>query len=117
MAQVELLQSLAERHPARVNELADRLRLAQSTVSGLIGQMLRSGLVERHVDPDDRRAAVLSASPTGQARLAEWEAAHLRRFGAALAELDGPDRALVASALPALRRLTALLGSEAIDRT
>jgi DNA-binding MarR family transcriptional regulator len=106
MAQVELMQTLADGSPARVNDLADRLHLAQSTVSGLVGQMMNSGLVTREVDPVDRRAAVVTLSPTGRDQLDNWEKAHVRWIQTALGRLDDADQAQVVAALPALRRLT-----------
>jgi DNA-binding MarR family transcriptional regulator len=109
MAQVELLQSLVESSPARVNDLAERLRLAQSTVSGLIGQMMASGLVDREVDPGDRRAAVVTVTPAGAQRLAEWEEAHVQRISQALAGLDAEAQESIAASVPALRRLTEIL--------
>jgi MarR family len=51
MAQVELMQSLAERSPARITALAERLHLANSTVSGLVGQLIAGGLIDRGTDP------------------------------------------------------------------
>lgn len=105
MAQVELLQSLAEHSPARVGDLASRLRLAPSTVSGLIGQMMNARLVERGVDPADRRAAVVELSELGRGQLADWHAAHRRRIAAALDELDPHDRGAIDAAVPALSRL------------
>jgi DNA-binding MarR family transcriptional regulator len=109
MAQVEILQSLAEASPARVNDLAERLHLAQSTVSGLIGQMMAASLVSRDVDPDDRRAAVVTLAPAGRAQLAAWERANLRWIEGALGRLDPADRAAISRAVPALRRLTSAL--------
>ena len=109
MAQVELMQSLADASPLRVLDLADRLHLAQSTVSGLISQMLTSGLVRRDVDPIDRRAAVVTLSEEGRAQLSAWERAHVRWIGSALARLDPADRDAVVGAIPALRRLTGAL--------
>jgi DNA-binding MarR family transcriptional regulator len=105
MAQVELLQSLAESSPARVGDLASRLRLAPSTVSGLIGQMMNGGLVVRGVDPADRRAAVVELSELGRAQLTDWHGAHRSRIAAALGELDPEDRAAIDTAVPALSRL------------
>ena len=105
MAQVELLQSLAEHSPARVGDLAARLRLAPSTVSGLIGQMMNARLVERGVDPADRRAAVVELSELGRAQLTDWHAAHRHRIAAALGELDPQDREAIDTAVPALSRL------------
>ena len=110
MAQVELLQVLGEHSPARVSDLAARRRLAQSTVSGLIGQMINAGLVARDVDPADRRASVVTLTDTGRDQLAAWTTAHERRMDAALAALDDTSRAAIANALPALFQLAEKLG-------
>jgi DNA-binding MarR family transcriptional regulator len=112
MAQVELLQSLAETAPARVGDLAARQRLAPSTVSGLISQMINAGLVERGTDPRDRRVAVVALSEAGREQLAEWNAAHQRRIAAALAELEPAERAAIDGALPALARLVDQLAQQ-----
>ncbi|MFI1564808.1 MarR family winged helix-turn-helix transcriptional regulator [Streptomyces sp. NPDC020490] len=106
MAQVELLQALGEHSPARISDLADRQRLAPSTVSGLIGQMINAGLVSRDVDPADRRASVVTLTDSGRDQLAAWTRAHERRLDAALSALDEADRAAVAAALPGLFRLS-----------
>ncbi|MEU7202481.1 MarR family winged helix-turn-helix transcriptional regulator [Streptomyces sp. NPDC045470] len=57
---VELLQALAESSPARVGDLAARRRLAFSTVSGLITQVINAGLVSRPTVPSDRRASAVA---------------------------------------------------------
>ncbi|MFI9722725.1 MarR family winged helix-turn-helix transcriptional regulator [Streptomyces sp. NPDC052396] len=112
MAQVELLQVLAEHSPARVSELAAGQRLAPSTVSGLIGQMMNSGLVARTVDPADRRASVVTLTDTGRGQLEAWTQAHERRLAAALASLDQDEQAAIGKAVPALFRL-----AEHLDET
>ncbi|MFI1796271.1 MarR family winged helix-turn-helix transcriptional regulator [Streptomyces sp. NPDC020379] len=109
MAQVELLQVLAEHSPVRVGDLAARQRLAVSTVSGLIGQMITAGLVARAVDPQDRRASAVTLTDAGRGQLAAWARAHERRLGDALDSLDEEDRAAVRTALPALLRIADLL--------
>ena len=113
MAQVELMQSLNESSPARVGDLAARLRLSASTVSGLISQMMTSGLVDRGTHPDDRRVAVVELTEAGHAQLADWQAAHQRRIGTALGELSDEDRAAVTAALPALAKLVEQLRANA----
>lgn len=117
MAQVELLQVLGEHSPARIGDLAVRQRLAASTVSGLIGQMITSGLVAREVDPADRRASVVTLTDAGREQLAAWTQAHVRRLDAALSALDDSERAAVAAALPALSHLAEYLGEPARDDT
>lgn len=110
MAQVELLQVLGEHSPARISDLAARQRLAPSTVSGLIGQMISAGLVAREVDPADRRASVVTLTDAGREQLAAWTAAHERRMDAALGALDAGARVAIAGALPALFQLAEELG-------
>lgn len=109
MAQVELLQTLADSSRTRVGDLADRLHLAPSTVSGLISQMLTSGLVQRETDPGDRRAAVVMLTAEGKKQLASWEAANEKRVADALSRLSSEERAAIAAAVPALRSLGAEL--------
>jgi DNA-binding MarR family transcriptional regulator len=105
MAQVELLLALRDRAPARIGELATRLKLAPNTISGLVQQLVEARLVGRGPDPTDRRVAAVTLTPAGLAKLDEWELAHQHRLGAALAELGADDQAAVRSALPALARL------------
>jgi DNA-binding MarR family transcriptional regulator len=109
MAQVELLQVLGEHSPARVGDLALRQHLAPSTVSGLIGQMIASGLVARETDPADRRASVVTLTEAGREQLTAWTRAHERRMDAALASLSPADRSAVRAALPALFHLAEYL--------
>ncbi|WP_225094673.1 MarR family winged helix-turn-helix transcriptional regulator [Streptomyces sp. CoH27] len=115
MAQVELLQVLGEHSPARVSDLAARRRLAPSTVSGLIGQMIGAGLVTRDVDAADRRASVVALTDAGREKLAAWTTAHERRIDAALAALDDGARAAIKDALPALFQLAEHLGEPPED--
>jgi DNA-binding MarR family transcriptional regulator len=112
MAQVEVLQSLAEHSPVRAGDLSERLRLAPSTVSGLLSQMIASGLVERGTDPYDRRVAVVVLSDAGRAQLAAWHDAHHRRIAAALDALAPSERTAIDNALPALAQLTERLTAD-----
>jgi DNA-binding MarR family transcriptional regulator len=54
-----------------VTELAERLQLAQSTVTELVGRAEENGLVERERSSDDGRIAHLRLTPEGERRLAE----------------------------------------------
>jgi DNA-binding MarR family transcriptional regulator len=61
-----LLGKLARHGPARQGELADRALLDPSTVSRYVGQLVRTGLVERRPDPEDGRAVLLAATDAGR---------------------------------------------------
>jgi DNA-binding MarR family transcriptional regulator len=52
-----------------VTELADRLQLAQSTVTELVGRAEEAGLVEREASAADGRVAILLLTTEGERRL------------------------------------------------
>jgi DNA-binding MarR family transcriptional regulator len=54
-----------------VTELADRLQLAQSTVTELVRRAEEVGLVSREQSPHDARVAYLRLTPEGNRRLTE----------------------------------------------
>jgi DNA-binding MarR family transcriptional regulator len=112
MAQVELLQCLADRPGLRVGEAAASLRLAPNTVSTLVAQMTTRGLIEGGADSEDRRFRRLSISPLGREQLVEWQRAHERMLDEALNRLEPVDRDLLRAALPALGRLVEELNRE-----
>lgn len=105
MAQVELLQRLAEEPGLRVKDLADRHRLATNTVSNLVQHMVEAGLVERRTDPTDRRAVVLLLTGRGQESLQAWLVENGRRLQAGLDRLSDNDRIAILGVVPALSRL------------
>ena len=118
MAQVEILQRLADEPGLRVSDIARRHRLAANTVSNLVQVMVTAGLITRTADPADRRAVVLSLTDAGAAQLQEWERAHARRIDAALRTLPRGDRDAIAAAVPGLTRLAAELEQRgSVDQT
>ena len=58
------------REQSTVTELADRLQLAQSTVTELVRRAEEAGLVERTQSSDDGRVAHLKLTAEGEQRLA-----------------------------------------------
>ena len=75
-----------------VTELSERLQLAQSTVTELVGRAEESGLVERERSSDDGRIAHLRLTAEGERRLAESftsNAAERTALQEAFANLDG----------------------------
>ena len=58
--------------PITVGELATRLGLTLPTVSGVLADLDRAGLVERHPDPADRRRTIVQVIPAQAALIGEW---------------------------------------------
>jgi DNA-binding MarR family transcriptional regulator len=97
-----VLAALAQSGPMRLSELATRVAVDASTASRQVQQLERAGLLDRVVDPDDRRASLLRLSGEGervlavlrQARralfervLAGWTATEQRTFATLLARM------------------------------
>ena len=58
--------------PLTVGDLAARLGLTLTTVSGVLADLDRAGLIERRTDPADRRRTIVGVSPGQAARIADW---------------------------------------------
>ena len=81
-APASVLSPLSPRHvaaleqirggPLTVGELASRLGLTLPTVSGVLADLDRAGLVERHADPADRRRTIVEIIPAQRALVHDW---------------------------------------------
>jgi DNA-binding MarR family transcriptional regulator len=68
---VAALEQLRE-GPLTVSELAARLDLTLPTVSGVLADLDRAGLVDRQADPADRRRTIVRIVPAQTALVREW---------------------------------------------
>ncbi len=100
-----VLIELVSAGPLRLGALATRIGASDPTVSRAVDGMVAAGIVERSVDPDDRRAVLHVATTKGR----EWVERRRKEVEAALAEALGrfsvSDRASV-------QRLIATLNDE-----
>ena len=58
--------------PLTVSELAARLGLTLPTVSGVLADLDRAGLVDRRADPADRRRTIAAIVPAQSALVGQW---------------------------------------------
>jgi len=66
----------APRRRLRMTELANAVTLTQAGLTHLANRLQRAGLVERQVDPDDRRSFFLMLTPAGLRRLDDARPTH-----------------------------------------
>lgn len=111
-AQVELLRLVSARPGIRVSDAAKELYLAGNSVSTLVNELTRAGYLRRETDPADHRAVLLVPTHAATSRLADWEARHSALVREQVARLTEEERAALAAALPALRRLALNLHEE-----
>jgi len=69
-AQLFVLRQLSARSGQSLSDLAARTRTTQSSISEVVARLVRNGLVSRAPSSIDRRRAVLSLTPAGDAILA-----------------------------------------------
>jgi len=69
-----ILQSLAELEGESQRRLAERLCVEGPTMTRHLDRLEADGLIERRPDPNDRRATLVFATPSGRAQLqAMWD--------------------------------------------
>jgi DNA-binding MarR family transcriptional regulator len=112
-AQVFVLQQLGERAARSLNDLADRTRTHQSSVSVVVGRLVERGLVERTRSPDDTRRLQLRLTAAGRALLRRSRPAAQLRLIEAIAGLPSVQRRHLASILERLVREMGLAASPA----
>jgi DNA-binding MarR family transcriptional regulator len=110
VAQIEVLQAIADGPGLRSTDLGERLSLAPTTVSTLLSPLLAKELVARDADPGDRRVYRLSLTPAGADALAVWQHTTMHVIVAAFVQLTADDRRAIRRAVPALDRLVDRLG-------
>jgi DNA-binding MarR family transcriptional regulator len=66
MPQLDVLRRLQAHGPTRMSRLAEMCHCEASNLTGLVDKLESRGMVERRVDPEDRRIRVLAVTPAGQ---------------------------------------------------
>ncbi|MFI0448983.1 MarR family winged helix-turn-helix transcriptional regulator [Actinomadura sp. 6N118] len=87
-----------------VNELAARLEVTPATVSLMVGELSRQGILDRRTDEDDRRRAIVSIAPAHEAAIKEWLGQGAEAWRRALDPLTPEQRRLFVDTLLAYER-------------
>jgi DNA-binding MarR family transcriptional regulator len=109
---LSLLSYLLFDGPMSVNELAARLEVAPTTVSLLIGDLSRKGILERREDEADRRRRIVAISPDHEPAISAWLAPGAAAWRTALAPLTPDQRRMFVDTLLAYE---AAVGGEERD--
>ena len=96
---LSMLSYLLMDGPMTVNDLAARLEVAPTTVSLMVGDLSRKGVVERREDDDDRRRRIVSIAPDRQQAIADWLGRGAPAWRHALEPLTADERRVVVETL------------------
>ena len=106
IAQVRALFALDKNEAATAGEIAETARLSPASVTAMLDDLERDGIVTRVRSDADRRRVLVDLTDEGRAVLKKRRRLWLKRWDAAMAEV--PDRDIEAAA-EVLRRITGLL--------
>ncbi|WP_131742826.1 MarR family winged helix-turn-helix transcriptional regulator [Actinomadura roseirufa] len=101
---LSLLAYLLFDGPMHVNVLARRLEVAPATVSLMVGDLSRQGILERREDPADRRRTIVSVAAAHLPAINGWLGRGAGAWRTALAPLTAAQRAMFIDTLLAYER-------------
>jgi DNA-binding MarR family transcriptional regulator len=87
-----------------INELAERLDVAPTTVSLMVGELSRKDVLERREDPADRRRKLVSITAARRPAIDAWLGRGAQAWRAALAPLTAGERRTFVETLAAYER-------------
>jgi DNA-binding MarR family transcriptional regulator len=99
LAQLFVLQQLAERSANSLNELAERTATHQSSVSVVVRRLVESGYVSRTTSALDRRRLEIEVTPKGRQLLADAPVTVQTQLVDALRSMGDRDQATLAGLL------------------
>lgn len=104
---LSLLAYLLFDGPLSVNELAGRLEIAPTTVSLMVGELSRKGILERREDDTDRRRRIVSITDAKRPAIEQWLARGATAWRTALQPLTPVQRKLFVDTLRAYEEAAA----------
>jgi DNA-binding MarR family transcriptional regulator len=102
------LSTLNRTGPKRITELAAIEGVTQPSMTTLVANLEKQGLVVRSGDPADKRVSLVSLTEAGREYMMQRRRAGTEAFAALVSKLPPEDAATLAAAIPALERLREL---------
>jgi DNA-binding MarR family transcriptional regulator len=99
LAQLFVLQQLADRPANSLNELAERTATHQSSVSVVVRRLVDSGYVSRTTSPHDKRRIEIDVTPTGRSMLADAPSTIQLQLLSSLRGMSPSDQTMLADLL------------------
>ena len=96
---LSLLSLLLLDGPQTVSQLAARLEVAPTTVSLLVADLSRKGVLDRREDDDDRRRRIVEIAGQARPAISEWLSPFAQAWRQALGALTAAEQRLVVDTL------------------
>ena len=102
------LSTLDRTGTKRITELAAIEGVTQPSMTTLVANLERHGLVVRGGDPADKRVSLVSITDAGRQYMIQRRQTGIEAFAALVSQLPPDEAAALAAAIPAIERLRAL---------
>ena len=96
-----LLAHLQYEGPLTVSQLAGRLEVAPTTVSLMVGDLSRHGILTRQEDDTDRRRRIVAIAGGYARPITQWLSGNAAAWTEVLAALTPPERATIVATMRA----------------
>ncbi len=103
---VSALATIDRRGPLTAGELARAEQISPPSVTSLLARLDEHGLIERVVDPSDKRVVHVGLNAEGRRRIAEIRHRKDRQLEELLATLSEEELAVLTAAAPILERIS-----------
>jgi DNA-binding MarR family transcriptional regulator len=104
MSQFSVLMQLHHKGPCGMSEISERFEVTPAAASQLVEKLVQAGYLERSEDPSDRRAKLLSLSPSGAQLIEQGITERYRWMDDLVKTLSPEEQAKVSEALEILTR-------------
>jgi len=108
LTSLSTLSTLDRTGTKRITELAAIEGVTQPSMTTLIANLEKQGLVVRNGDPGDKRVSLVSLTEAGREYMVRRRKAGTEAFATLVSQLPPDEAAALAAAIPALERLRAL---------
>jgi DNA-binding MarR family transcriptional regulator len=104
-SQISVLFTIVRRGPLRLTELAEIEGLNPTMLSRIAAQLCEADLIHRDADPEDKRAALVCATPAGRRIRERIHRERTQALSAHVEALEEHQREALWNALPVLEEL------------
>lgn len=99
------LATMVDVGPVRLGDLANRLGVLPASISRTVATLEAAALVDRTVDPEDRRSSYVSATPEGARLVTERRAQRGEHLARQLGPLTEAQQDILSSVIDAIHHL------------
>ena len=104
---LRVLANLGRLGSPRIGELAAALGITVPSLTSMVERLEDEGMIERHIDPDDRRAVRLNLSASGRRRIKAFYDERRKKWSSLIAHLTPAERQRLIKAFEELHFLLA----------